>query len=247
MSKLKGKIFKKLHLSLLLGVSLAAMLEANQRVHAQTVSVVETTGTQSELLATQPSVSFGTATGGTYTVTINPSVTYQQMDGFGASFTDSSAYLVYNKLTASQQSALMQSLFSSTVGIGLSWLRQPMGASDMSAQGDFSYDDMPSGQTDVNLTNFSIAKDMTYTIPVLKQAFAVNPNIKVEMLPWSPPAWMKASGTMNGGNFNDTYMPSLAQYFVKTIQAYQAEGIPVYAIAAQNELNLRWSDFTCID
>jgi O-glycosyl hydrolase len=69
----------------------------------------------------------------------------------------------------------------------------------------------------------------------LKQAFAVNPNIKVEMLPWSPPAWMKASGTMNGGNFNDTYMPSLAQYFVKTIQAYQAEGIPVYAIAAQNE------------
>ena len=63
---------------------------------------------------------------------------------------------------------------------------------------------MPSGQTDVNLTNFSISKDLTYTIPVLKEAFAVNPNIKVEMLPWSRPAWMKQSGTMNGGNFNDS-------------------------------------------
>jgi O-glycosyl hydrolase/aryl-phospho-beta-D-glucosidase BglC (GH1 family) len=228
-------MFKKLHLSLLLSVSLAATLGMNQRANAQTVSVVETTGTQSELLAKQPSVSFGTATGGTYTITITPSVTYQQMDGFGASFTDSSTYNVGKYLTSAQQTALMQSLFSSTSGIGLTMLRQPMGASDASAQGDFSYDDMPSGQTDVNLTNFSISKDLTYTIPVLKQAFAVNPNIKVEMLPWSPPAWMKTSGTMNGGNFNDTYMPSLAQYFVKTIEAYQAEGIPVYAIAVQNE------------
>jgi glucosylceramidase len=94
---------------------------------------------------------------------------------------------------------------------------------------------MPSGQTDVNLTNFSISKDLTYTIPVLKEAFAVNPNIKVEMLPWSRPAWMKQSGTMNGGNFNDTYMPSPAQYFVKAIEAYQAQDIPVYAINPQDE------------
>ena len=226
---------KKLEFCLLLSVLPAAFSGTVDRAIAQTVSVVETTGTQSELLAKQPSVSFGTGTGGTYTITVTPSVTYQQMDGFGASFTDSSTYNVGKYLTSAQQTALMQSLFSSTSGIGLTMLRQPMGASDASAQGDFSYDDMPSGQTDVPLANFSIAKDMTYTIPVLKQAFAVNPNIKVEMLPWSPPAWMKASGTMNGGNFNDTYMPSLAQYFVKTIQAYQGEGIPVYAIAAQNE------------
>lgn len=157
------------------------------------------------------------------------------MDGFGGAMTDSAAYLIHNKLTASQQSALMQWFFSSGSGIGLNFLRQPMGASDFSAQGNFSYDDVAAGQTDVNLTNFSIGKDLTYTIPVLKQAFAVNPKIKVEMLPWSPPAWMKASGTMNGGKFNDTYYSSLAQYFVKTIQAYQAQGIPVYSIAAQNE------------
>lgn len=96
---------------------------------------METTGTQSELLAKQPTVSFGSATGGTSTITITPSVTYQQMDGFGAAMTDSSAYNIYNSLTSAQQTALMQRLFSSSSGIGLTMLRQPMGASDFSAQG----------------------------------------------------------------------------------------------------------------
>ncbi len=201
---------------------------------AQTVTVYETTADAKILLANQPSVSFGSS-GGTSTITVNPNTKYQQMDGFGASMTDSSAYLISTKLTAAQQSSLMTWFFNNSTGIGLDWLRQPMGASDYSAQGNFSYDDMPSGQTDVSLNNFSIAKDLTYTIPLLKQALAINPNIKVQLLPWSPPAWMKTSGTMNGGNFNDSYYTSLGQYFVKTIQAYQAQGVPIYAIAAQNE------------
>jgi glucosylceramidase len=200
-----------------------------------TVTVYQTNADQSLLLAQQPSASFGSSGSGSTTITVNPSVQYQQIDGFGASMTDSSSYLVYNKLTAAQQTMLLQSLFSRSNGIGLSFLRQPMGATDFSAQGNFSYDDVPAGQTDVNLANFSIADDLKYTIPILKQVFAINSSINVEMLPWSPPAWMKTSGTMNGGNFNDSYYSSLATYFVKTIQAYQAQGIPVYAIAAQNE------------
>jgi len=200
-----------------------------------TVTVYQTNADQSLLLAQQPSVSFGSSGAGSTTITINPSVQFQEIDGFGASMTDSSSYLIYNKLNAAQQTTLLQSLFSRSNGIGLSFLRQAMGATDFSAQGNFSYDDVPAGQTDVSLANFSIADDLKYTIPVLKQVFAINANINVEMLPWSPPAWMKISGTMNGGNFNDSYYSSLASYFVKTIQAYQAQGISVYAIAAQNE------------
>jgi glucosylceramidase len=220
-----------LHLSFMLLFALATFESAS----AQTVTVYQTNADQSLLLSQQPSVAFSSSENGSTIITVTPSVQYQQMDGFGASFTDSSAYLVYNKLTSAQQTALMQWFFSSTSGIGLNFLRQPMVASDFSAQGNFSYDDVASGQTDVNLANFSIAKDLTYTIPVLQQALAVNPNIKVEMLPWSPPAWMKTSGTMDGGNFNDNYYSSLSSYFVKAIQAYQAQGIPVYSIAAQNE------------
>jgi glucosylceramidase len=213
----------------------AAMVTMFYPSHAQTVTPYQTNGDQSKLLAKQPTLNFTSTANGTYTITINPSTLYQQMDGFGGAMTDSAAYLIYNKLTASQQSALMQYWFSPSIGLGLNFLRQPMGASDFSAQGNFSYDDVAASQTDVNLTNFSIAKDMTYTIPVLKQAFAINPNIKVELLPWSPPAWMKQSQTMNGGMFNDTYYSSLAQYFVKAIQAYQAQNIPIYAISPQNE------------
>jgi glucosylceramidase len=215
--------------------TLLLILIATVAASAQTVTVYQTNPDGIAPLSQQPSVSFsasGTPSGNI--VTINPAIQYQQMDGFGAAMTDSSAYLIHS-LPPAQRTALLNWFFNSRSGIGLNFLRVPMGASDFSAQGNFSYDDQPSGSTDVNLTDFSIAKDLTYTIPTLQQAFAINPKIKVEMLPWSPPAWMKLSGTMNGGNFNDTYMPSLANYFVKAISAYQQQGIPIYAVAAQNE------------
>jgi len=201
-----------------------------------TVQIVETTGDRALLLQTQPSVSF--ASGGSSSslvVTVDATTRYQQMDGFGGSLTDSSAWLIWNKLSASQQTTLMQQLFSPSGGIGISFLRQPMGASDFSASGNYSYDDMPSGQTDPNLTNFSVAHDAAYIIPLVKQAVSVNPNVKVVALPWSPPAWMKTTGTMNGGNMNTAYFPSLAQYFVDFVQAYQQQGIPIYALSVQNE------------
>ena len=200
------------------------------------VQIVETTGNKGLLLSPQASVNFGT--GGaqaTQVITVNDGTTYQQMDGFGASLTDSSAWVVWNKLSSSQQAALWQSLFSPSAGIGISFLRQPMGASDFSASGNYSYDDMPAGQTDAALTNFSIAHDTIYIIPLLKSAVAVNPNIKIIAVPWSPPAWMKTSSTMNGGNMNTAYFPSLAQYFVKFLQGYQQQGVSIYAILPQNE------------
>ena len=94
---------------------------------------------------------------------------------------------------------------------------------------------MPTGQTDPNLTNFSIAHDTAYIIPLVKQAISINPSLKVVALPWSPPAWMKTTGTMNGGNMNPAYFSSLARYFVNFAQSYQQQGIPIYALSVQNE------------
>jgi len=199
------------------------------------VSVVETTGDRANLLQPQPSVNFGTGSPAGLLITINDATKYQQIDGFGASLTDSSAWVVSQKLNAAQQSSLWQSLFSASNGIGISFLRQPMGASDFSVSGNYSYDDVPPGQTDPNLTSFSIAHDTAYITPLLQQALSVNPGIRIVAVPWSPPAWMKTSGTMNGGNMNAAYFPSLAQYFVKFVQGYQAQGIPIYAVMPQNE------------
>jgi glucosylceramidase len=205
------------------------------------VEVVETSGDRAMLLQAQPSVSFGNGGNSSgLVITVDATSQYQAMDGFGGSLTDSSAWLIWNRLSASQQTTLMQQLFSPSAGIGISFLRQPMGATDFSASGNYSYDDMPSGQTDPNLTNFSVTHDAAYLIPLVKQALSINPNIKVVALPWSPPAWMKSSGTpnsgtMNGGNMNPAYFPSLAQYFVDFVRAYQQQGIPIYALSVQNE------------
>jgi len=201
-----------------------------------TVQVVETTGDRTMLLQPQASISFGSGGSSTGSViTVDDSMQYQQMDGFGASLTDSAAWVVANKLSTAQQNSLWQSLFSPSAGIGISFLRQPMGATDFSASGNYSYDDVPAGQTDPSLANFSIAHDTAYITPLLQQALAVNPAMKVVAVPWSPPAWMKTSSTMNGGNMNTAYFPSLAQYFVKFVQAYQQQGIPIYAVMPQNE------------
>ena len=201
-----------------------------------TVQMVETTADSTQLLQPQPNLTFGTGgSPASLVISVNDATTYQQMDGFGASLTDSAAWVITNKLNSTQQASLWQSLFSPSAGIGISLLRQPMGASDFSASGDYSYDDVPAGQTDANLTSFSVSHDTAYIIPLLQQALAVNPGIKIMAVPWSPPAWMKTSATMNGGNMNTAYFPSLAQYFVKFVQAYQQQNLPIYAEMPQNE------------
>ena len=196
------------------------------------VSVWETTADQSQLLAPQAGATFNAGNGSaSQTITVNPATTYQSMTGFGASFTDSSAWLVAN---SPQRSQIMTKLFSPTSGIGLDFLRQPIGASDFS-QSLFSYDDLPSGQTDPTLAKFSIAHDNAYILPVLQQALSLNPNITIMATPWSPPGWMKSSGSMIGGSLNSGDYQVFADYLTKFVQAYDAAGVPISLITAQNE------------
>ncbi|MFF6877484.1 discoidin domain-containing protein [Streptomyces sp. NPDC012474] len=169
------------------------------------------------------------------TITVDTTRKYQPMTGFGASFTDSSAWLVGTKLNAKQRNALMRDLFSRRDGIGLSFLRQPMGATDFTASGNYSYDDMPAGQTDPTLADFTIDHDRSYTIPLLKQARKINPQLTLMATPWSPPGWMKTGDSMNGGRLKpDAYQP-YAEYFAKFLKAYAAAGVPVRYVTPQNE------------
>ncbi|GJM80710.1 hypothetical protein HMSSN139_32060 [Paenibacillus sp. HMSSN-139] len=108
-------------------------------------------------------------------VRLDETVSYQAMDGFGASFTDSAAYLIHQVLSEEQRSSLMKNLFGSEEGIGLSVLRNPMGASDY-ARFIYSYDDLPEGETDPEMQRFSIRHDEADVIPLLKEALALNPS-----------------------------------------------------------------------
>lgn len=195
-----------------------------------------TVGNGGERLNRRPDVAFTGGASSALTVTVDPSRAYQEMDGFGASITDSSAVLL-GGLPAVQRDEVMRSLFSRDNGIALSFLRQPMGASDFVAGPHYTYDDVAAGETDYALNHFTIAHDEAQILPLLRQAIALNPAIKVLATPWSPPAWMKDNQSLVGGRLknDDRVYATYAQYFVRFIQAYQAAGVPVDYVTVQNE------------
>ncbi|XVV12518.1 glycoside hydrolase family 30 beta sandwich domain-containing protein [Actinoplanes sp. CA-131856] len=175
------------------------------------------------------SVSFGASTAGVPTVVVDPNRRFQVMEGFGASITDSSAALLHRL-----PPAVMESVFRENK---LSYLRQPIGASDFTDEPAYTYDDMPAGQTDYGLRHFSIAHDRAQILPLLRQARRLNPSLKVMATPWSPPAWMKTNGSLIGGRLIDSpaIYRAYAAYLVKFVQAYRAEGVRVDALTIQNE------------
>jgi len=194
---------------------------------AQAVEVWQTASDLSSQLARQPAGEFvaGAPQSGA-AFAIKDSTAYQEIDGFGASLTDSSSWLIYTRLAAPQRSQLMRRLFDRNSGIGLSFIRQPMGASDF-AREHYSYSKASS--------EFSIAHDETYILPLLRQARSINPNLKVMASPWSAPAWMKTTGSLIGGSLRADAAPALAEYFVEFVRAYEAAGIPIYAVTPNNE------------
>lgn len=194
-----------------------------------------TKGDQSVLLKKQSTVlGFGTVYNMYPNIEVNDAQTFQTVDGFGYTLTGGSAEVI-NQLTAVKKQELLQELFgSSENSISISYLRLSIAASDLNSA-PFSYDDMPTGQTDANLANFSLAPDMTNLIPVLKAILAINPNIKIMATPWSPPVWMKDNNSFIGGSLQPQYYGVYAQYFVKYIQKMKAEGITIDAICPQNE------------
>jgi len=200
---------------------------------AQSVSVVLTTPDQTSLLAAQSPLTFASGTAQQLAINIDDTIRYQRLEGVGGSFTDSSGYLVWTKLSPAQRNQLMNDLFGPK-GIHLSFLRQPMGATDL-ALSSYTYDDLAPGETDPDQKQFSIAHDQAYILPTLRAALAANPKIKVMALPWSPPAWMKTSNALGGGSFNTAQFGALAKYFSKFIAAYEANGVPINYVAVQNE------------
>src|ERR1039457_4844428 len=169
-------------------------------VSAQAVNVWLTTGDRTMLLQPQNPVAFAAGSSATLpTVAIPPAQAYQTVEGFGASMTDSAAYLLHQKVPPAALPDVLQSLFGRTNGIGVSFLRNPMGASDL-ARSDYSYDDVVPGGTDPNLASFYVAHDEADILPLLRQAKAINPSVKMLGSPWSAPGWMKSTGSMIGGS-----------------------------------------------
>ena len=222
---------------------------------AQSVLVYQTTPDLLEALSELQTLHFSAKAAKELTtprITVDDTQRFQEIDGFGASLTDAAAWLFAKKLTAAQTDAAFKTLFSRKDGIALSFLRQPVGSSDLAVT-FYSFDDLcqqdakactaPAGVTDPNLAHFSLKHDEEYILPLIRKALEFNPDIHVMLTPWSPPGWMKSSGSMLGSD-PDTKQPStlrpeayaaFASYLVKTVQGYQAAGVPIYALSVGNE------------
>ena len=135
----------------------------------------------------------------------------------------------------SSRSALLNELFGNNENsIRASYLRVSIGSSDLDEY-PFSYNDLPDGQTDVEMNDFDLGYDKFYLLPVLKEIIEISPNIKIMASPWSPPSWMKTNNSTIGGKLLPEFYDAYALYFVKYIQSMKNEGIKIDAITIQNE------------
>ncbi len=167
-------------------------------------------------------------------IEVNADKTFQEMDGFGFTLTGGSAFHI-NNMSKEKRQQLLNELFAfDKENIGISYLRISLGASDLDAE-VFSYNDLPEGETDINMERFSLDPDKKFLIPVLKEILAINPDIKIMASPWSPPTWMKTNNSSKGGSLKPEYYDAYAKYFVKYVQEMQKEGITIDAITVQNE------------
>lgn len=179
-------------------------------------------------------------------IVVEASKQYQSMLGMGASLEHSTCYNL-SLLSAAKREEVIERLVDPVKGIGMNLMRVCIGASDFIGEPYYSYDDLEAGTSDPDLTKFSIDKDLAYVLPAVKIAQAKNPDLLFFASPWSPPGWMKDTGTMCNGKLKPDCYEAYARYLVKFVQAYAAQGAPIYAITPQNEPEMGHEGYpTCL-
>ncbi|WP_176470164.1 glycoside hydrolase family 30 protein [Terribacillus saccharophilus] len=200
-----------------------------------------TTGDEQHLLEKQPAKLFLDDKQDLPTIYVDKHKMFQQMEGFGAAMTGSSAYLLEHKLAEQERSALFKDLFTDS-GIELSYVRHTIGASDYSVDDvgnptSYTYADQQ-GPPEDPLQHFSTAPDQT-VMDMLKLAKISNPELQLMGTPWTAPPWLKyGEHTYNGSYLNYTDQRTYeiyADYFLRYLEAYQAQGLPIDLLTVQNE------------
>ena len=172
------------------------------------------------------------ADGGEASLFIDTAVRFQEILGFGGAFTEAAARTL-DKLPAGARQEIMQAYFSAEQGHGYTLCRTHINSCDFST-GHYAYSEVAD---DVELKHFSIARDRQSLMPMISEAMRLaGGNLKLFASPWSPPAWMKSNGQMNGGGkLRPEYRAAWADYYVRYVQEYGLAGIPVWGLSVQNE------------
>lgn len=235
--RVRGYLKVAAHLGL---ASCLLMVSTDSTTAATTGQVWMTTQDMTRRLAPAEKIEFlaarddGQTTAADVTIRVDPQRTYQKMLGLGSSLEHTTCFNLMQLSDADRVEAVTK-LVHPENGIGMNLMRICIGTPDFTGEPWYSYDDLPAGEKDPSLSQFSIEKDRQYVLPVLKLARETNPALLFFASPWSPPGWMKSRGSMIGGHLLPESYPAYANYFVKFVLAYEREGIPIHAITVQNE------------
>jgi glucosylceramidase len=170
------------------------------------------------------------------TIFLEPTVRYQEIEGFGAAMTGSSCYNLLH-MSAENRAAILKETFDTVSGAGYSYIRISLGCSDFSLE-EFTHCDTP------GIENFAIHElDRRDLFPVLREILEINPKVQILASPWTCPRWMKVNNLIDlepynswtSGQLNPAYYQDYATYFVKFIQEMEKEGFTINAITIQNE------------
>lgn len=165
-------------------------------------------------------------------VRIDASRTYQEIIGFGGSFTEASAHAL-SKVSAESRAEAIRAYFDPEAGLNYTVCRTHINSCDF-CLGNYAHADVDG---DTELIHFSVERHERLLIPLIQESIGLSDKpILLMASPWSPPAWMKTNGEMNhGGRLKPEYASTWARYFAKFIHAYAAHGIPIWGVSVQNE------------
>lgn len=240
-------------MTLVLALSIIVLSGCGQKTASTEgyVQVYETTGTKSKLMSRESDLTFDEMDESSVNtkITINEEEVKQEIEGFGGALIHSAAY-VLSQMEEADRKEVLESLYGKD-GAAFSVVRVPIGSSDYTTYIDgeltyFTYDDMPEGETDENLDNFSIEYDRQELIPVLKEIIEINPDVTIISASWSAPAWMKESKVLNRGSLSQEYESAYADYLVKYVEAYKKEGIDIKYLSVQNEPMVDNMSYPCM-
>ena len=166
------------------------------------------------------------------TIMLDPKRTFQVLEGFGGALTDAAAETLA-KLPEKKQAEILAAYFDPQLGIGYNFCRTHINSCDFSSE-SYAYSEV---NGDTELDHFTIAHDKKFRIPLIKSAMELaGEEFKLLASPWSPPAWMKTNNNMlKGGKLKKKYAQTWADYYVKFIESYKSEGIPIWGLTVQNE------------
>ena len=169
-------------------------------------------------------------------IEILPNTEYQTVLGWGGTIQEKH-WMALQPLSAAGKDSVMRALFD-TSGCNISFLRLPIGCCDF----DLNEAPISLNETagDYAMTNFSLKRDSTRKIPLIKMAQAINPNLRFWGCPWSPPRWMHDNGAFDRGNMKSDAqtLTAYALYLEKFVLGYKAAGINVEWVCCQNEPNI---------